>query len=606
MLVDTINVYFSSDKHYFLQCITAITSMFINHKTEERLSVHILTCDLGEKENKIAQNLAKKYNAEIEFIYINQEDFEIYTQNQNMQYLSINTFFRFHILSLVPQEIKKVIYLDCDLVVAGEISELYNQDIENYCAGVIEDKMAYEQIGILGLKNEKYFNAGVLLLNLGEIRKTKFEEDVIDYFNKNKRFLKYHDQDILNAIWDCRVKFLDERFNAQSYSFQRMKQRYKKAGVKRIKNPVIIHYTGEIKPWHIYCKHIKVSEWLKYQQMTEYKLNKFELFLFFLKRTLSKIFYVHKLISLTYIYLFGIKLKVISHKKINKINPKIADTNEKVSVIIPCYNQGKYVEEAINSVLAQTYKNIEIVCVNDSSTDNSSEIIKSVAEKHSNIVCLDNKENRGVIYSRNLAIMSSDGEYILPLDADDTIEPTYIEKAVKILAANPSIGIVYCKLREFGDKEQFVEITPFDKSNFLYDNCIFNSALFRKSDFLQVGKYKDYMYEGWEDYDLWLSFVAQGFDVYRIEEPLFNYRKFAKGTRSEYARKYKKKILKQIIKNHIDLYLEDEQFLDRLFSLNRKKYKKYKRLFNVFLPIIIIESLLLIIIFIYWLQNAKS
>lgn len=308
LLVDTINVYFSADKHYFLQCITAITSMFENHKTEETLFVHILTCDLGEKENKIAQNLAKKYNAEIEFIYINQDDFKIYTQNQNMQYLSVNTFFRFHIISLVPRECKKVIYLDCDLIVTGEISELYNQDIENYFAGVIEDKMAYKQIDILGLKNEKYFNAGVLLLNLEEIRKTGFAEDVIGYFNKNMGLLKYYDQDILNAIWDSRVKFLDERFNAQSYSFLRMKKKYKKAGVKRIKNPVIIHFTGEIKPWHIYCNHRKASEWLKYRQLTVYKLNKTDLFLFHLKRILSKIFYFQKYNMKIKFYIMGIRL----------------------------------------------------------------------------------------------------------------------------------------------------------------------------------------------------------------------------------------------------------------------------------------------------------
>ena len=107
--------------------------------------------------------------------------------------------------------------------------------------------------------------------------------------------------------------------------------------------------------------------------------------------------------------------------------------NKKVSIIIPCYNQGRFVGEAIQSSLNQTYKNIEIVCVNDCSADNSSEIIKDFAKKYKNILFFDLTENKGVINARNLAIEACRGDYILPLDADDTIEPTYVEKAIQIL-----------------------------------------------------------------------------------------------------------------------------------------------------------------------------
>lgn len=100
----------------------------------------------------------------------------------------------------------------------------------------------------------------------------------------------------------------------------------------------------------------------------------------------------------------------------------------KVSIIIPCYNQAEYVGESIESALKQTYENLEIVCINDGSTDNSSEVIKSYAEKYKNIVFLDEKTNRGVCCARNMAIAASSGEYILPLDADDKIEPQYVEK----------------------------------------------------------------------------------------------------------------------------------------------------------------------------------
>lgn len=274
----------------------------------------------------------------------------------------------------------------------------------------------------------------------------------------------------------------------------------------------------------------------------------------------------------------------------------------KVSIIIPCYNQGKYVAEAINSALRQTFKDIEIVCVNDGSTDNSVGIIKSFENKYKNFIFLNNEENRGVIYSRNFAIKNCNGTYILPLDADDIIEPTYVEKAVKILDNNPNIGIVYCKAKIFGNYDKYWNLKPFNKSDILYENCIFCSALFRKSDFLKIGGYNDNMKYGCEDYDLWLSFIEQGLEVFQINEILFSYRQYDETSRTTISLKNKKEIWNNLIKNHINLYLNDENFLERLIFSNpiktNKKYKKYKKMFNKLFPITIIELIIIIGLFI--------
>ncbi len=286
--------------------------------------------------------------------------------------------------------------------------------------------------------------------------------------------------------------------------------------------------------------------------------------------------------------------------------------NKKVSVIIPCYNNGKYIEDAINSVLAQTYNDIEIVCVNDGSTDNSPEIIKTFADKYKNILFFDNQENKGVIYARNIAIEACHGEYILPLDADDTIESTYLEKAVKILDENPNIGIVYCKAMMFGSKNEYWNLDNFDKSNILYNNCIFCTALFRKKDFIKVGMYKDYMQFGCEDYDLWLSFIEQGFDVYQIDEILFNYRQYDEDSRTMICKKNQDIIWRSLVKNHLDLYLNDKQFIENLiFSKIKskeysKKYNKYKKLFNILLPVTVVElfTIIILIITIIWSMNG--
>ena len=274
--------------------------------------------------------------------------------------------------------------------------------------------------------------------------------------------------------------------------------------------------------------------------------------------------------------------------------------NPKVSIIIPCYNQGKYVAAAIQSALDQTYDNIEIVVVNDGSTDNSSDVIQRYVKKNRNILFLDNKVNRGVINARNMAIDASSGEYILPLDADDIIEPLYAEMATNILKTRADIGIVYCNARIFGTQIGEWKLPEYSKETILFENCIFNSAFFRKKDFISVGGYKDYMSVGCEDYDLWLSFIEQGWDVYKINKVLFNYRKYKEYSRTDLCAEYNTEVWKQIIKNHINLYINNKLFLESLSFTGtlktHQKYKKYKKLFNIFLLILIIETIILFLI----------
>lgn len=271
----------------------------------------------------------------------------------------------------------------------------------------------------------------------------------------------------------------------------------------------------------------------------------------------------------------------------------------KVSIIIPCYNQSEYVGEAIESALKQTYENLEIVCINDASTDNSSEVIKSYAEKYKNIVFLDEKTNRGVINARNTAIAASSGEYILPLDADDKIESQYVEKAARVLYNNPNVGIVYCKADFFGRKNRLWKLEEFDRKKIIFENQIFNSSLFRKKDFNEIGGYKDYMKYGCEDWDLWLSFVEKGFEVYRINEVLFHYRKLKEKTRSDAAYSYTNIIISEIFNNHINLFLENDEFYERVFhdfALFQRKHEKYKKLFNNLLIALIVETIVVLVV----------
>ena len=101
-----------------------------------------------------------------------------------------------------------------------------------------------------------------------------------------------------------------------------------------------------------------------------------------------------------------------------------------ISIIIPCYNSSLYIKETLESVQKQTFQDWECIIVNDGSTDNSLDIIKEYSYKDKRFYYID-KKNEGPAIARNIAIHNSTGEFILPLDSDDIIEPTYTEKAIQ-------------------------------------------------------------------------------------------------------------------------------------------------------------------------------
>ncbi len=193
-----------------------------------------------------------------------------------------------------------------------------------------------------------------------------------------------------------------------------------------------------------------------------------------------------------------------------------------VSVVIPCFNQGQFIDEAVDSVLAQSFNDFEIIVVNDGSTDElTNRLLQNYCKEKTQVIVT---ANMGLAAARNNGITVASGKYILPLDADDRIDSTYLEKAVAILNDDLETGIVYCNARLFGAVETEWLLPEYSLEGMLLDNVIFCSALFRRDDWLAVGGYDPGMVYGWEDYDFWLGLIERGRKVVRLEDVLFSYR----------------------------------------------------------------------------------
>jgi len=222
-----------------------------------------------------------------------------------------------------------------------------------------------------------------------------------------------------------------------------------------------------------------------------------------------------------------------------------------VSIVIPCYNYGGTLEETIDSCLASTFSEIEIIVVNDGSTDPETlEILHNLNKPKTTVIHQSNKRMAG---ARNTGIRAARGKYILPVDSDDKIHPTYIEKAFWVLETRPEVGFVSSWLKHFGDEDWIWRPAAFDFYHLLVENTVPIATLFRKEAWAQVGGFNELMVHGYEDWDFWIALAESGWQGFQIPEPLFFYRKHGKTTLHG-ARQRHAELLRQLRKNHPKAY----------------------------------------------------
>lgn len=227
-----------------------------------------------------------------------------------------------------------------------------------------------------------------------------------------------------------------------------------------------------------------------------------------------------------------------------------------VSIIIPCYNQALFLEEAVGSVLKNTYPNFEIIIVDDGSHDHSAKIALKIHEKHPEIIHVIMQENAGPSNARNVGIKAARGKYILPLDGDDKINDQYIKEAIDVFEENGNIKVVYCEAEKFGNKSGHWKLKPFSKKALALDNMIFVSALFKKSDWEKCGGYDIRMIWGWEDWEFWINMLKSGGEVVKLPITGFYYRIREGSRRKTTNKEAKQKTIDLINKKHSDFLKE--------------------------------------------------
>lgn len=259
-------------------------------------------------------------------------------------------------------------------------------------------------------------------------------------------------------------------------------------------------------------------------------------------------------------------------------------SNPLISIIIPYYNCEQYIEETLASIEGQTYKNFEVILVNDGSKEDSTLFLKNLL-KHKNIHYLY-QDNKGVSAARNLGATIAKGEFLLFVDADNKLHSHYLEKTHKTLLSNPKCKLVYTKAEFFEAKTGVWDIPTYTQfQDLLFSNKIDSLALIKKSDFELLNGF-DETFNTHEDWDYWIRLLKDGGEVIFLDEVLYYYRKrLDKTSLTDMLIEnptINKKDWQKIYIKHSDIYIEHNlSFLELIqaYQKHRKNHHWLKKFF---------------------------
>lgn len=195
-----------------------------------------------------------------------------------------------------------------------------------------------------------------------------------------------------------------------------------------------------------------------------------------------------------------------------------------ISIIIPCYNHGHFIKDALESISVPTNIKYEIIIMDDGSTDPNTIVVLEELKKSGYTVL--RQENKGLSAARNSAIRVSKGKFIIPLDSDNKLLPNYIPYSVKYLNENSDIAVVYGNGVLFGDVSGPKPTKEYSLQELITGNFIDSCAVFRKDAWEKIGGFDEnnVMRMGVEDWEFWLHLSFRGFKFHHYDEPSYLYR----------------------------------------------------------------------------------
>lgn len=269
-----------TDNNYTMALATTVCSTIANVSSQRQIVVCIIADKITQANKKKIIKSLNKPNVSVEWLVPDEEKL---TNARISAHITIAAYYRILIPELLPTKYQKAIYLDSDVIVKTNIEKLWDTEVaDNYVLAVqdMDTNVAYVS-SPGGLKNYKelgipadckYFNSGILVINIEKWRRDNLSQKIIDYINNNKQYIRLHDQDAMNAVIAGKWGELDARWNSQAiiHSYSSWKDSYfTEAEYKNIINePYIVHFSSCAKPWKLGCEHPDRSLFFQYIDLT--------------------------------------------------------------------------------------------------------------------------------------------------------------------------------------------------------------------------------------------------------------------------------------------------------------------------------------------------
>ncbi len=280
------NIVLATDDNFVQHCGTTIKSITTNNSN---VNFYILTEGLSSTNKQLLKDVATDNDCSLEFCIVPSDIVKYFPMSKMASsHISIATYYRLFVTTLLPQIVKKVIYLDCDMIIRGSLEDLWKTDLTDKPLAAVyqhngwaDHNNSWRRLDIP--REYGYFNAGCLVLNIEYLRNIDFQKKAIDFINRYFERIISHDQDVLNALfyeqaevleckWNYLPLFMEKCFSKEEFP---LKCHYKEEKAKIDFNPIVIHFVSKPKPWNYGCNNPYKNEYFKYLLLTpwsDYKI----------------------------------------------------------------------------------------------------------------------------------------------------------------------------------------------------------------------------------------------------------------------------------------------------------------------------------------------
>jgi lipopolysaccharide biosynthesis glycosyltransferase len=482
-----IPVFIASDNNFVPLLAVAIYSILRN--TKSHIDFYILDGGISTENKAKIETLKDCFSHfSLEFIAIN-----VYTLFRDFRIsdmITLSTYSRMLIPQLKP-ELDKAIYLDADIIAMDDIIGLWTEDLDNNPIGAVwatSNNSDAEHNDRLNLSKEhKYFNAGVLLINCKKWRQEHITENLFALEFKMRDKLLVVDQDLLNIYFDGKVKILPSKYNTTTRIV--LFDRILKNDTDKI---VVRHFESTEKPHNSHYYGI-------------YRMPHFEEFWNYARLT-------------PFLEMLPKNHKIQTTPDLSKFRKKVQKP-PLVSVLIPTYNYAQYIGQCIESILAQNYPNIEIIVVDDGSTDDTAAVVQRIVETDNypslpTVIRYFYKENGGIGSAQNECLKYARGKYIAWADADDYWLAGKLQAQLKYFAEHPDCEIVFT-LWEYNLENEKLKDNPlvqYEISLQQTNTVLFPSSLALKSVYDRCGSFNTEMKIG-SDSEMLSKMIANNIKI---------------------------------------------------------------------------------------------